>query len=68
MFNGRFRRLLPVIAGFMALAIGVASIPTISHADGGGEGRDSHDKSKDPNDPQKKNPKPPDNPFNEKRF
>jgi len=66
MFNGRFRRLLPVIAGLMALTIGAASIPAISHADGG-EGRDSHDKSKD-KDPQKKNPNPPPNPFDEKRF
>ena len=67
MFNGRFRRLLPAIAGLMVLAIGTASIPAISHADGGGEGRDSHDKSKD-KDPQKKNPKPPASLFDEKRF
>ncbi|HKF63865.1 MAG TPA: hypothetical protein VKB42_21005 [Dongiaceae bacterium] len=67
MFNGRFRRLLPAIAGLMVLAIGTASIPAISHADGGGEGRDSHDKSKD-KDPPKKNPKPPASLFDEKRF
>ena len=51
----------------MVLAIGAASIPAVTHAEGGGEGRDSHDKSKD-KDPQKKNPKPPASPFDEKRF
>jgi hypothetical protein len=68
MFNGRFRKLLPAIAGFMVLAIGTASIPAISHAEGGGEGRDSHDKTKEPKDPPKKNPRPPADPFGEKRF
>ena len=67
MFKGELRRrLLLAIAGFMVLAIGATSIPAVSHADGG-EGRDSHDKTKD-KDPQKKNPKPPASPFDEKRF
>ena len=65
MFKGRFRRLVPAIAGFMVLAMGTASIPAVSHADGG-EGRDSHERTKDPG---KQNPRqPPPSPFNEKRL
>ena len=69
MFKGRFRRLVPAIAGFMVLAIGAASIPAVSHADGG-EGRDSHDRADRSKDPgtEKKNPKPPADLFDEKRF
>ncbi|HEX4571698.1 MAG TPA: hypothetical protein VH184_14800 [Dongiaceae bacterium] len=69
MFNGSFRKLPPAIAGFMVLAICTASIPAASYATGG-EGRDSHDRadrSKDTGN-EKKNPKPPADLFDEKRF
>jgi hypothetical protein len=64
MFKGRFRSLVLAIAGFMVLAIGAASIPAVSRAEGG-EGRDSHERTKDPG---KEPRQPPPTPFNEKRF
>jgi hypothetical protein len=48
------RKLLPAVAGGLAMAVIVASMPAIGHAEGG-EGRDSHEKS---HDPQKKPPDP----------
>ena len=67
MLTGKFRRLLPAIAACLVLAIGAASIPAPGYAEGG-EGRDSHDKTKEPKDPPKKNPRPPADFGNEKRF
>jgi hypothetical protein len=65
MITGRFRRLLPAIASCLVMAFIAASIPAVSHADGG-EGRDSHERTKDPG---KQNPRqPPPSPFNEKRL
>ena len=64
MITRGFRRLLPAIAACLVMALIATSIPAVGHADGG-EGRDSHERTKDPD---KKSPRPPASPFGEKRF
>jgi hypothetical protein len=69
MITRGFRRLLPALAACLVMAVIAASIPAASYATGG-EGRDSHDRADRSKDPgtEKKNPKPPADLFDEKRF
>jgi hypothetical protein len=52
------------------MALIATSIPAVAHAEGGGEGRDSHDRADRSKDTgtEKKNPKQPDDLFGLKRF
>jgi hypothetical protein len=70
MITRGFRRLPPAIAACLVMALIATSIPAVAHAEGGGEGRDSHDRADRSKDTgtEKKNPKQPDDLFGLKRF